>query len=103
MARYKVLAECYINDNLALAGEEVEYSGLVRKGIDVHLELIPGRDNAVKAKDDAIEVEAADRAAAIAAKLTVDGKEGSPPIGSDTPIDVVRTQLATFKQANAFN
>lgn len=99
MARYKVLVESYINDQIALPGDEVEFTGRVRPDIDTHLELIPGKANVEAAKSDAAAVEAALRDEAIKAALTEDGTAGGKPIDKDTPFAVVQQRLAVFKQS----
>lgn len=108
MARYKLLAPAYINERFyseqeinaaePLGGIIVDFSGEVREGIDTHLQLVEDARNKKQAEADAQAAQDADREAAIAAKLTEDGKPSGKPIDDKTPIDVVRAQLALFKQ-----
>lgn len=111
MARYKLLAPAYINERLYTQPEIdkvdkdgnpipifVEFAGEVRPGVDTHLELVKTPENKKQAEADALVFQNTDRAAAISFQLTEDGKPGTKPIDDKTPIDLVRTRLAIFKQ-----
>lgn len=101
MARYEVLAESYINGVIVKPGDVIEYDGLVRQE-DRNLKPVDDKANVAASKADAQTANEALRAAAIAAKLTEDGKADGKPIDADTPIETVTLRLAEYKQANTF-
>lgn len=103
MAQYLVKDRFFDGMEVREPGETIEYTGLVRAGVDTHLELIDTPKNKAKADAEAKSAEDDDRLQAMEAKLTEDGKASGKPIDEKTPIDLVRLRLAEFKQGNSFS
>lgn len=109
MALYKILEPAYVNERLYTeeeitkakdsGGIVVDFTGEVRPGIDTAFELVDEPGNKKRADEEALVFQKIDRAAAIKAKLTDDGKPEGKLIDEKTPIDLVRFRLAIFKQS----
>lgn len=101
MARYLVLATAYIDGRIVEEGEEVDFSGKVRKE-DAHLQLIENPKNERLAEKEAQETDDEIRAKAISAKLTEDGTAEGKLIDAETPMDVVTVRLNDYLSSNPF-